>query len=356
MKPRVRTWILIGIGTVVIVLLTSPRVHNLLSLGGRPDAAGPAVDRLSVTAVVVRPEKIVDRIFSSGTVRANEEVDLRSEIAGKVTGIHFREGSRVHKGDLLLKIDDSELQAQLLKQDSERKLAQDKENRRRQLLERGNISPEDYDIALNELNAIRAEAQLIEARIRKTELRAPFEGIIGLRFVSEGSYVSPETRIASLQNITTVKIDLSVPERYARDLRPGAEISFRLSGNTTRFRGAVYAIEPKIDPTTRTVLLRARCPNPGGTIMPGGFAEVELSLKEIPDALMIPTEALIPDLQGQKVFLARNGAADQSRVETGLRTEKLIQVTSGLRAGDTVITSGILQLAPGMPIALTGVR
>ena len=356
MKPRLRTWVLVGISVVAVILLTSPRVRNLLSGGPRPGEAGPADNRLPVTAVVVRPEKVVDRIFSSGTVLANEEVDLRSEIAGKVTQILFREGTRVRKGDLLLKIDDSELQAQLLKQESQQKLAQDKENRRRQLLERGNISPEDYDIALNELNAIRAEAQLIEAKIKKTELRAPFNGIIGLRFVSEGSYVSPDTRIASLQNITTVKIDFSVPERYARDLRPGAEISFRLSGNPASFRGAIYAIEPKIDPTTRTVLLRARCPNPGERIMPGAFAEVELSLKEIPDALMIPTEALVPDLQGQKVFLARGGAADQSRVETGLRTEKLIQVTSGLRPGDTVITSGILQLAPGMPVALTGVR
>ena len=356
MKPRVRTWVLIGIAVLAVVLLTSPRVHNLFSLANRSDEATPADNRLPVTAVVVRPERIVDRIFSSGTVLANEGVDLRSEIAGKVTGISFREGSRVQKGDLLVKIDDSELQAQLLKQDSQLKLAQDKEHRRRQLLERGNISPEDYDIALNELNAIRAEAQLIEARIKKTEIRAPFNGFIGLRFVSEGSYVSPETRIASLQNITIVKIDFAVPERYAQDLRPGAEIAFHLSGSATRFRGAIFAIEPKIDPTTRTVLLRARCPNPGEVIMPGAFAEVELSLKEIPDALMVPTEALIPDMQGQTVFLARGGVADQSRVETGLRTEKLIQLTSGVRPGDTVITSGILQLAPGMPVTLTVVH
>jgi len=356
MKKPPHLWAWIGGTAVLLLTLSSPRLRGLL--GGSADSApGNGGDqRLPVTAVVLRPETVADRIFATGTILADEEVELRSETSGKVIRIDFREGARVRKGEVLVKIDDSELQAQLLKLDSQRKLAEDKERRRRQLLERQNISPEDYDIALNELNAIKAEVQLIEAKIAKTEIRAPFDGVIGLRFVSAGSYVSSETRIASLQNVSAVKIDFSVPERFARDLARGQEISFRLTGQNERFSGAIYAIEPKIDPATRTVLLRARCPNLRGTIMAGAFAEVELTLRVIPDALMAPTEALVPDLQGQKLFICRNGIADQRRVETGLRTDRSIQITSGLAPYDTVITSGILQLAPGLPVLLTSVR
>jgi membrane fusion protein (multidrug efflux system) len=341
---------------VVVVLITSPRVRRLFT-GAEEQQAGPGGDqRLRVVGFVVRPSLVKNTVTSTGTVIANEAVELRSEITGTVEEIHFKEGARVRKGDLLMKINDDELQAQLFTLDSELKLAQDRERRRRQLYEKKTISPEVYETALNELNAIKGEVQLITAKINKTEIRAPFRGIVGLRFVSEGSYVSPQTRIASLQDTRSVKLDFSVPERYATTVRPGQTIRFRISGLKENFEGAIFAIEPKIDPSTRMVLLRARSRNEGGRIMPGAFAKIELVLEELEDALMVPTEALIPDLEGQKVFVASKGVAEERRVDTGLRTEDRIQVTAGLQPLDTVITTGILQIVSGMPVVLTEVK
>ncbi len=356
MSSRLRNALLIVLAVVVLVGLTSPRLRDLVF--GSPGTAGEASGdkRLPVETIVVRPEMVQDRILATGTIIADEEVEIRSEISGKIVSIAFKEGTRVRRGDLLVKIDDSELQAQAFKMDSQQKLAQDKESRRRQLRDKQNISPEDYEVALNELNAIRGEVQLIQARILKTELRAPFDGIIGLRYVSEGSYVSPQTRIASLQRTSALKIDFSVPERYAGMVKPGQTIYFHVAGSDARATGTIYAVEPKIDPSTRTVLIRARAPNPEGRLAPGAFAEVELVLREIPDAVMIPTEALIPDIEGHKVFIVEGGIAGVRRVEIGIRTEKDVQIVKGLQAADTVITTGILQVVPGAPVRIAGVR
>jgi len=341
---------------LAVVLITSPQVRRLLT-GPEEDQPGAGNDpRLPVLGFVVRPSVVKNTVTSTGTVIANESVELRSEITGTVEEIHFKEGTRVRKGDLLVKINDDELKAQLFRLTSELKLAQDRERRRKQLYDKKTISPEDYETALNELNAIKGEVQLIEARISKTEIRAPFGGIVGLRFVSEGSYVSPQTRIASLQDTRSVKVDFSIPERYATTVHPGQTIRFRISGLEEISEGTIFAIEPRIDPSTRMVLLRARSRNESGRIMPGAFAEVELVLEELDDALMIPTESLVPDLEGQKVFVCNGGVAEERRVETGLRTETQIQVTAGVQPLDTVITTGILQVVPGMPVLLSEVK
>jgi membrane fusion protein (multidrug efflux system) len=356
MSVRVRNSLLIILGLVIVVGLTSPRLRGLIFGSSGPAEEAGADRRLPVEVIAIHPAMVQDRILATGTIIADEEVEIRSEISGKIVKIAFREGTRIRRGDLLVKIDDSELQAQAYKLESEQKLAQDKENRRRQLRDKGNISPEDYDVALNELNAIRGEVQLIQARILKTELRAPFDGTIGLRYVSEGSYVSPQTRIASLQRTSSLKIDFSVPERYAGTVKPGQTVYFSVAGGEGRETGTIYAVEPKIDPSTRTVLIRARAPNPEGRIAPGAFAEVELVLREIPEAIMIPTQALVPDLAGHKVYVVEGGAAAERRVEIGLRTEKDVQIVTGLRATDTVITTGILQVVAGAPVRVTVVR
>jgi len=356
MKKKTRIGVMILGALLLVFLLSSPRVRQLLPGVGGAASSGPADNRLPVSGVVARPQRLDDKVRATGTVLADEEVELRSEISGKVEKILFREGSVVRKGDVLVKIDDSELQAQLLKLDSELKLAAEKERRRRLLFEKQNISSEDYEITLNELNAVKAEYQLVEARIKKTELHAPFDGLIGLRFVSEGSYVSPTARIASLQNVRRVKIDFSVPERYVNQVRRGQVIVFRLAGQGTQFEGRIFAIEPKIDPVTRSVLLRAESSNERGLIVPGAFAEVELILQTYPDAILIPTEAIVPDNDGQKVYLARAGAAQESRVEIGIRNESIVQITKGVAPGDTVLVSGLLQVVTGSPLKLLEVR
>lgn len=352
MTPKTRNILLTAGGAIIVLILLSPRLQLFTSEPGRP--AGPSFGApLPVTGYVALPRQLDTRIRATGSIIANEEVDLKTETAGKIIGIFFKEGSRVRKGELLAKINDAELQATLIRAESQEKLAQDKEQRRRVLFEKNNISPEDYEVTLNELKSLQAEVKLIKARIAKAEVRAPFDGSIGLRYVSEGSYVSTDTRIATLQDVNQVKLDFSIPERYANDVRRGQSVEFRVTGSDRAYTGRIYAIEPKIDLNTRTVQLRAICQNPQGRIIPGSFAEVELVLGETADALLVPTEALIPELGGQKIYIVKEGKAVPQMVETGLRTDREVQITKGLSINDTVITSGTLQVRPGMPVQIT---
>lgn len=348
--------LLISAALVIVVLLAIPKIKSINE--NKDSAAAPAFMNavLPVTAYVVDPEPLRNKILTTGTVLANEEVELKSEVSGRITDIKFEEGSRVKEGQLLVKTNDAELQAQLLKAEYRKKLAEDKEERGRKQLQIEAISQQDYDALLNELNTEKAEIQLIKAQIDKTEIRAPFEGMIGLRYVSKGSYIGQNTKVANLLDITPVKIDFSIPEKYANFVDQGDIVTFGIQGYEEEFEGKVYAIEPRIDPVTRTLQIRALSPNPEGKILPGAFAEVKLVLNEVPDALMIPTEALIPELQGQKIFVFKNGQAMPQNVQTGIRTEDKIQVTGGIAAGDTVITSGILQLRPGAPVKIAEVN
>jgi membrane fusion protein (multidrug efflux system) len=352
---QIRRGHIIGLSFLaVVVFLVLTKVLS------RSDSPGNAGDRamqqpaLPVDIYVVTNEILKNRILTTGSVLSNEEVELKSETSGRITDIYFREGKSVKQGELLVKINDAELQAELLKAEYRQKLAQDKEARGRKQLEIEAISQQDYDVIQNELNTIKAEMQLIRAQIAKTEIRAPFDGHVGLRYVSKGSLISQDSRIAHLLDLNPIKIDFTVPEKYGSLVHPGDRITFRVQGQDDEHAGEVYAVEPRIDAATRTLQLRARSDNPGGAILPGAFAEVNLHLEEIADALMIPTEALIPELGGQKIYLMRNGKAMPSNVEIGLRTEDRIQITAGLAPGDTVITSGILQLRPGLDVTVSG--
>jgi membrane fusion protein (multidrug efflux system) len=341
------------IGLVVVALLAIiiyPKLN--LSCGDAGDAgmAGRGPAALPVSVHIIEPTELKNRIFTTGTILANEQVELTSEASGRVTSILFDEGKPVRKGELLVKINDAELQAQLLKEQYSLKLAEDKEARGRQQLAIEAISKEDYDVLLNELNTVKAQVQLIEAQIAKTEIRAPFDGTIGLRFVSLGSYISSNTRIASILDVNPVKLDFSVPEKYVSLVHVGDRISFYIEGIDGEHQGEVYAVEPRIDPATRTLLLRARSDNPAGAILPGAFAEVRLILEQVDNAMMIPTHALIPELNGHKVFVVKNNAAAPRPVKIGVRTENDVQITEGLAPGDSVITSGILQIRPGLPV------
>jgi membrane fusion protein (multidrug efflux system) len=274
-------------------------------------------------------------------------------VAGKVISLPFREGARVKKGDLLVKINDADLRAQLLRARSRMELATQREDRQKKLREINGVSVDQYDEARNELTAAAAEVALLEANLQKTEVRAPFDGVIGIRLISEGSYISSATLVARLQDMSFVKVDFSVPEKYAPQVKVGMPLSFTIEGTSEVFHGTVYAIEPKIDPATRSLRVRARSSNESGRILPGSYTKVRLVLDRRDDAILIPSPALMPDLDGQKVFVARNGEARLVRVETGLRTENLVQIISGISPGDTVLTTGLLQLRASSPIQVT---
>ncbi|MGD8374658.1 MAG: efflux RND transporter periplasmic adaptor subunit [Acidobacteriota bacterium] len=311
------------------------------------DAATPA---LPVEVLEVLPRRITEELATTGTLRANEQIDLVSEITGVVETIHFEEGVPVEAGDLLVTINDDELQARRERVRYQLELAEMRERRQLELREEGVISQQEYDLASSELGVLRAEEKLVETQLEKTEIRAPFAGRVGLRYVSRGSLLSPQMRITTLQDVDPVKMDFTLPEAYADRVRPGTEVAFRVKGIDRTFHAEVYAIEPRVDPETRSLRIRGRSPNPDGRLLPGAFADVTLAVNRVDDALAVPSLAVIPELGGKKVFVLEDGLAQPRRVETGIRTDTEVQIVAGLAAGDRVIVSAIQRLRPGLPV------
>lgn len=348
--------IIILVAVIVLIIIALPKIDFTSGSGKDENAQGARSVTLSVDGKIMKPEKLQNRIFTNGTLIGNEEVQLRSETSGKVTSILFEEGKRVKKGDLLLKINDAELQATLKKNLIKEELAKDKEFRAKQLFEKQLTSQQEYDVALNELNSVRADIEFTNAQIAKTEIHAPFDGIIGLRSVSIGSYISPQTQVATLQSINPIKIDFAVPQKYYNEVIGGKEIEFKLPNTNNLFKGKIYAVEPKIDQTTRTLQVRAIASNTQGILSPGAYVEIDIVLANLNNALLVPTDALVPDIQGEKVFVYKNGKAVPRLVTTGIRTEENIQIISGIEKGDTVIVSGIIQLRPNSSVKLNLVK
>lgn len=338
----------------VIFLLALPKL-NLFSDDKASIAAGtPQVaSKLPIQILLVKSGSLDNKLVVTGSVLANESLELKSEESGKITGLYFKEGKRVKKGELLLRINDEEIRAQLEKEKYNQKLNQDIENRQRKLLEKDAISQEEYDNALNRLNTNTADLKLLEAQLDKTQITAPFEGVIGLRYISDGAYITPTTIIATLYNISPAKIEFAVPGRYSTQVKPGQKILFTIESDTQDFEGDVYAIEPRIDPTTRTLKIRALAENSKGLLLPGQFVKVGLILSSVSNAILVPTEAVIPDLNNHKVFVMEGGKAKEVKVETGMRTETQLEILSGLKPGDSLITTGILQLRAGMAVQVT---
>lgn len=308
---------------------------------------------IPVSAIIIKPRKLEDKINVTGSVIANEAIELKSETSGIIEKIYFKEGSRVRKGQLLLSLEDDELIAQQEKLRYQKKLLEESEYRQRQLLDREAISQEEYDIALTELNSAEADLKLISAQIAKTKIKAPFDGIIGLRYVSEGSYITPNEIIASLMNIDLVKIDFSIPGKYSNRVSVNDKIRFQTESLNESLEADIYAIEPQVDPSTRTLQMRAICPNPDQKIFPGQFAKIALIFQTYDDAILVPTEAVIPELGGHKVYVNENGKAVTRQVKVGIRTESDVEIISGLSPQDTLITSGVLQLNPGADVSLS---
>ncbi|MCU0419033.1 MAG: efflux RND transporter periplasmic adaptor subunit [Cyclobacteriaceae bacterium] len=347
-----KTWITIAVVLAVIALLALPKLGVVGKKEAAPAATAPGAAKLPVEALVLTPQKLEDKLIVTGSILPNESLELRSETSGKITALLFQEGKSVRKGDLLVSINDEEIEAQLIKQRYNRQLNQDVEFRQRKLLEKDAISQEEYDNALNRLKTTEADIKLLEAQVEKTRIRAPFDGAIGLRYVSEGAYISPSTIIATLYSINPAKLEFAVPSRYSAQVTPGKKIRFTVEGDTNRYEGAVYALEPRIDTETRTLKIRAIADNKRGLLLPGQFVKVDLILQSITNAILVPTQAVIPEQAGKKVFVLKGGKATEVRIETGLRTEKDLEVVAGLQAGDTLLTTGMLQLRNGMDVQI----
>ena len=286
---------------------------------------------LNINAIIVKPQVLTDEIPIIGSLIPDEEVNLSFETSGKIVEINFEEGTTVKKGQLLAKVNDRPLQAQL------------------QRLVSDAVSQEAYEQVKTELATLNADIESVEAQIAQTELRAPFDGIIGLRQVSVGTYASPTTIVAKLTKI--LKLEFAVSERYARDIKVGTNLSFTLEGSLDTYHAQVYARESSLDINTHTLTVRALYPNPSG-IMPGRYASITLKKQEYKDALAIPSQAIVPEMGKDKVFVYRSGKAEPTEIITGIRTDAQVQVVKGLATGDTVIISGTQQLRTGMDVTI----
>lgn len=309
---------------------------------------------LTVDAMVVRTRPVQVTLQVLGTLLANEEVEIRPEVGGRIVRIHAREGQQVAKGALLFELNDAELQAQLQRVQAQMRLSETTLERYRQLLPLKGVTQQEVDAAENQLATQKADAALLRAQIAKTEIRAPFSGVLGLRQVSEGAIVTNSTPLTTLQQTQTLKLDFFVPERYASHFATGNTFSFQKEGKT--YQARVLAKEGRVDASSRNLKLRAQVVGNTQGLMAGSSAQLLLTLGEDDKALMVPSNAIIPEARGKKVVRANGGKAEFVEVTTGLRESKDVQLLSGIAEGDTLIVSGILQLRPEAPIKIRQVK
>ena len=324
----------------------SPEAKGGKSKGKDGGKGGPPA-RVPVQIYLVQPTSLTNAVVTTGSVLADEAVTLQSEVAGKITSLNIQEGQPVKKGQLLFTINADEIQANLKKQAYDLKLYQDQEERQRKLLTKEYISAQEYEQTNNLLLTARADQQALRAALAKAYVRAPFSGVLGLTTATVGTYVSPGTPITTLARVQPVKIDFAVPGRFANAVRVSDPVTVTDEATAKKYTAKVYAINPQIDPTSRTLQVRARYANEKQALRPGAFVKVNLQLGVTSDALQIPTEAVIPDASGYTVFLLKKGKATTQKVKIGNRSDKLIEITDGLAVGDSLIRTGILQVKPG---------
>jgi membrane fusion protein (multidrug efflux system) len=319
--------------------------------GGGPSGAGGAKSAppAKLAAVVLRPTPAAASVSATGSVLAEREVEIKTEIAGKVARIGFQEGARVASGQILLKLDDAELRAQAEKAAARLFLAQAEEKRLKEQVDAQAVSQREYDLARAELQTARAEAALSQSQLEKCTLRAPFAGAVGLRLVELGSVVQAGTLVTTVQDLSAFRVEFTVPERQAASVAGGMTVRFSVAGLPDTQSAVIYALEPRIDPETRLLRVRARARKPKGNLLPGAYARVELPLAA-DTSLWVPTQAVVQSAAGSQVWLARGGKAELRIFTPGLRTPEAVEAAD-LSPGDTVLVSGLLQLRPGAPVA-----
>lgn len=340
---KIPTWIII---VVVIALIIASK---FLFFSPKEDAAAGAKGKnkgpVAVNYYVVKPVAFSNDVFATGKIGALNQIEILPEVSGKVVAIYFKEGETVTKGSVMIKLNDADLQAQFLKAKTQAALSEQKLGRLKKLIAINGISQEELDMQENELNSLKADQAYIAAQIAKTTIVAPFTGVVGLKNISEGSFVSTNSPIASLVQLKPLYVEFSLPEKYSGVFAKGTSVKFTSdnAGHGKSFTASVYAIEPLVDEMTKTIKARATY-NGDQHFYPGSFVKVFANLGETQNALMVPTECVVPTLKGQKVFVAKNGVATEAMVTIGVRTDEKIQIIDGLQPGDTVITSGLLAI------------
>ena len=308
-----------------------------------------------VDVIVAQNQAISSVTEANGSVLANEFVELHPEVSGRIIYLNIPEGTTVAKGTILARINDSDLQAQFNKIKVQIELSQKTEQRLTKLLSINGIGQAEYDVALNEVNSLNADLEYTKVLIDKTILRAPFSGVIGLRQVSQGAYITPTTILATMQQVNKLKVDFTVPEEYSGVIRKGSIVEVAVEGqNNSRCKAVVIAREPQINQTTRNLLIRAILSN--CTANPGTFAKVYFSSGSARSSITIPTNAIIPDDKNKKIVVINGGKAAYAFIETGVRKEGFVEITKGISVGDTIVVDGVLFARPDKPVKIRSVK
>ncbi|KAA5536664.1 efflux RND transporter periplasmic adaptor subunit [Taibaiella lutea] len=305
---------------------------------------------LVAEAYVVKQAPLSSIYQSSGNLLANESISVYPEVAGRITAIHFKEGGIVRKGDLLVSLNSSDIDAQIQKLRAQRKLQVTTKERQDQLLAISGISKQEYDNTVTQIASIDADIAYNQAQLRKLEIRASFDGIIGLRNVSVGAIVSSATLITTIQQIDPLKMDFLVPEQYKDIVKQNDQVHFTVTGNNDTMQGKIMAIQPQADVATHTITMRAIVPNSNHLLSPGTFTNVFITLNRKSEAITIPTQCIIPTTRDKQVAVVRKGKVDMVTVQTGERLEAKVEILQGLQAGDTILTTGIMQVKQDMPV------
>lgn len=317
---------------------------------GGGDARGRQQGPLAVDGFVVLPHAVSENIEVPGSLLPAEETQIRTEVSGRVVQLNITEGATVERGTLLVKLFDQDLQAQVKKLEVQLQIAQKTEERQRELVSINGISQQDYDLSALQVENLKADIQTTKIAISKTEIRAPYHGKLGLRNMSLGAYLAPTDIVTTLRQVDQLKLDFSVPEKYVKDIKKGAVIRFKVDGGTEHHRATVIATESGVDQATRTLRVKAIVNEKHPELVPGVFAKVSLQLGKDANALLVPTQAVIPQARDKQVIVLRKDSALFTSVETGVRDSVYVQILRGLKEGDTVITTGLMAIRPNTKV------
>ncbi|MFM2135765.1 MAG: hypothetical protein RL021_1165 [Bacteroidota bacterium] len=323
----------------------------LLACSGKKSEGPPKASPTAVDVVVASELSVPEDLTGNGTVLPAEVVELHIESTGRLVSLDMKDGAFVRKGTLLAKINDAELQAQLRQQRVRLDLARKNKNRYEKMLAVNGINQADYDQAVNEVASLEAEVDMTLAQIEKTELRAPFDGTLGLRMVSPGAFVTSLTVLGSIIEQGPLRIDFTLPEQYASGLKPGEKLIVTDAADDTA-TAILSAVDLQANPSTRNV--RARAVVQSGQLTPGAYAKVRI--RRLLKGITVPTQCIIPDAVANKVIVVKEGKGRYVPVRTGLRTEDVVQITDGLVPGDSVIVTGVLFVRPDAPVTIRSVK
>jgi membrane fusion protein (multidrug efflux system) len=337
---------------ILIVVLTSCGSSERKKEVTTSRDAGQKRPTPRVDGFIVQTQTVSQTIEVPGTLVADESTEIHPEVSGRIIGLYVREGAYVSKGALLAKLYDADLQAQLRKVQVQLQIAEQTENRYDQLQKIGGISKEDYAATALQVNNLKADIDIIRTSISKTQIRAPFSGKLGLKEVSTGAYVTPQSVIAAIQKTNDLRIDFNLPEKYSPQVKIGQYLNFTIEGTNRNYTAIIAATESGIEQSTRTLAIRSRVKGDATGLVPGGFAKVKLSFDPDPNALMIPSQAIIPQARGKKVAVYTDSIAKFVDVTTGVRDSINVQILSGLNVGDTIIVTGLLTVKPNSKVKI----